>query len=205
VRLVLAAVAVAAGSLTLLPRAPAADRPVAATPATATPVDAAPVAAAPAAVVAEQRATTGAPPVRVRVPAIGVDSGLARLGVDASGALVPPADFTQVGWFAAGPAPGDVGPAVLAGHVDSRTGPAVFYRLREVAVGDEVLVDRGDGTTARFTVTAVGRYPKTAFPTAEVYGPTPDAELRLITCGGDFDRETRSYRDNVVVYARQAT
>ena len=140
-------------------------------------------------------------PVRVRIPAIGVDSDLADLGVDAAGALVPPADFDRAGWFAAGPVPGEVGPAVIAGHVDSRSGPAVFFRLREMAVGDPVLVERGDGTTAHFTVTRVARHPKDAFPTADVYGPTPDAELRLITCGGEFDRADRSYLDNVIVYA----
>jgi hypothetical protein len=142
-----------------------------------------------------------AAPIRVRLPSLGVDSTLARLGVDASGALVPPSDFDEAGWFAEGPAPGDVGPAVIAGHVDSRTGPAIFFRLRDIAVGDPVLVGRSDGTTAHFTVTRVARHPKDAFPTAEVYGPTPDAQLRLITCGGDFDRAERSYLDNVIVYA----
>ncbi|WP_448627244.1 class F sortase [Geodermatophilus sp. URMC 64] len=141
-------------------------------------------------------------PLRVQVPALGVDSPLPPLGVDAAGALVPPGDPAQAGWFAAGPVPGDAGPAVLAGHVDSSRGPGVFFRLAELAPGDEVRVQRADGTTARFTVTRVARYPKTAFPTAEVYGPTPDAELRLITCGGAFDRVRRSYLDNVVVWAR---
>jgi hypothetical protein len=145
-----------------------------------------------------------AEPTRVRLPSIGVDSPLARLGVDSSGALVPPGDFDEAGWFTGGPAPGEVGPAVIAGHVDSRSGPAVFFRLREVAVGDPVFVGRADGTTARFTVTRVARHPKDAFPTAEVYGPTPDAELRLITCGGEFDRADRSYLDNVIVYATSA-
>ena len=106
------------------------------------------------------------------------------------------------GWYRQGPAPGDPGPAVLTGHVDSVAGPAVFFRLRDIAVGDPVLVDRADGTTVRFTVTRVARYPKGAFPAAEVYGPTPDAELRLITCGGVFDRATGSYADNVIVFAR---
>ena len=142
-----------------------------------------------------------AAPIRVQVPSIGVDSALVELGVDAAGVLVPPDDFALAGWFAAGLAPGEVGPAVLAGHVDSRAGPAVFYRLEELVEGAEVLVDRADGTTARFTVTRVARYPKNAFPTAEVYGPTADPQLRLITCGGDFDRSRRSYTDNVVVYA----
>ena len=146
----------------------------------------------------------GAAPTRVRVPSVGVDSTLARLGTDAAGALVPPEDFGQAGWFTGGPAPGEVGPAVLAGHVDSWTGPAVFFRLDEVSVGAEVLVDRADGTTVRFAVTRVERYAKDAFPTEDVYGPTTGAELRLVTCGGAFDRARRSYLDNVVVYARAA-
>jgi hypothetical protein len=91
---------------------------------------------------------------------------------------------------------------VIAGHVDGASGPGVFARLREVAIGDPVLVARSDGSTARFSVSRVVRHPKSDFPTAEVYGPTPGAELRLVTCGGAFDRAAGSYRDNVVVYAR---
>ena len=140
-------------------------------------------------------------PTRVRVPAIDVDSGLVRLGVDEDRVLVPPTDFGTAGWFAGGPAPGATGPAVLAGHVDSAEGPAVFFRLADLAPGDEVLVDRADGSTARFEVRSVDRYPKDAFPTDEVYGPTTGPELRLITCGGEFDADERSYRDNVVVTA----
>ncbi|MGY1617580.1 class F sortase [Geodermatophilus sp. SYSU D00691] len=145
-----------------------------------------------------------AAPVRVRIPAIGVDSPLALLGVDAAGVLVPPADFDRAGWFSAGTSPGDPGPAVIAGHVDSYLGPAVFHGLDRLVPGDAVLVDRADGTTARFVVTGAARYPKTAFPVGEVYAPTPDAQLRLITCGGAFDRGERSYVDNVVVSARLA-
>jgi sortase (surface protein transpeptidase) len=134
-----------------------------------------------------------------------VDSALAALGVDRSGgALGPPPDTAVAGWFAQGTVPGAVGPAVIAGHVDSVHGPGVFFRLRDVVPGDAVLVDRADGRTLRFTVTRVARYPKAAFPTGEVYGATPDAELRLITCGGRFDRAQRSYEENVVVYARLA-
>jgi LPXTG-site transpeptidase (sortase) family protein len=142
-----------------------------------------------------------AAPTRVRVPGIDVDSSLVRLGVDGSGSLVPPEDFARAGWFTDGPAPGETGPAVIAGHVDSYRGPAVFFRLSELEEGDEVLVDRADGTAVRFTVTEVARYPKDDFPTEKVYGPTPHAELRLITCGGEFDPDVRSYRDNVVVSA----
>ncbi len=138
-------------------------------------------------------------PTRVRVPAIDVDSHLARLGVDGSRALVHPTNFAEAGWFTGGPTPGATGPAVIAGHVDSYEGPAVFFRLAELEPGDEVLVDRADGTTVAFTVMSVERHRKDAFPTEQVYGPTPRAELRLITCGGEFDSDARSYRDNVVV------
>jgi sortase (surface protein transpeptidase) len=189
----LAGIAVLAGAVALL--SPGGPAPAAA--------GAAPAATVPAPVVAEAGTDeTSAAPVRVHVPAIGVDSELLRLGTDASGALVPPDDFARAGWFTGGTVPGDVGPAVVAGHVDSVDGPAVFSHLRDLAPGDEVLVDRADGTTARFTVTGVGQYPKDDFPTEAVYGPTPRAELRLITCGGDFDRSARSYEDNVVVFAR---
>ena len=147
------------------------------------------------------RGAEEAAPVRVRIPSIGVDSSLVELGVDGAGVLVPPTDYARAGWFAESPVPGDVGPSVIAGHVDSRTGPAVFFRLGDLLPGDEVLVDLADGTTVRFTVSATDRYPKDRFPTEEVYGPTPRAELRLITCGGEFDPDRRSYRDNVVVTA----
>lgn len=152
--------------------------------------------------VRDARAEPDVAPVRVEIPAIAVQSTLAELGVDDAGALVPPGDFAQAGWFAAGPVPGDVGPAVIAGHVDSRTGPAVFSRLEELAVGDTVQVGLGDGREVAFRVTRVAQYPKDDFATDEVYGPTTGPELRLITCGGSFDPGRRSYRDNVVVYAR---
>ncbi|MGY1689846.1 class F sortase [Geodermatophilus sp. SYSU D01105] len=158
----------------------------------------------PTPVVVAAAADRGADPVRLRIPAIGVDTPIARLGVDATGALVPPAAFDEAGWFPGAATPGDVGPAVVAGHVDSRSGPAVFWRLRDLRLGDAVQVDRADGTAVRFTVTGTARSPKADFPTEAVYGPTPRAELRLVTCGGDFDRSARSYTDNVVVLA-QAT
>lgn len=142
---------------------------------------------------------TGAP-TRVRIPSIGVDSSLEALHLDAKGELTPPVDFDRAGWYAEGAAPGDVGPAVIAGHVDSRTGPAVFYRLHELRPGSTVEVTRGGGV-ARFRVISTSRHPKARFPTDQVYGPTPDAQLRLITCGGVFDPAARSYADNIVVFA----
>ena len=143
----------------------------------------------------------GSPPVRLVIPAIGVATRLVRLGLEADGAMAVPADYGRAGWFAEGPAPGQVGPAVIAGHVDSRTGPAVFYRLRGLRPGQAVLVERADGTRLRFVVEQARSYPKASFPTADVFGPVPSAALRLITCGGDFDRARGSYRDNLVVFA----
>src|SRR5262245_54929333 len=140
-------------------------------------------------------------PAVLRIPSLGVDTRLERLGLDKAGALQPPADPQEAGWFAAGPAPGEIGPAVIAGHVDSKHGPAVFYRLAQLRAHDRIFVDRSYGTTVVFRVQSVQTYPKAAFPTAEVYGPTPEAALRLITCGGRFDRSRQSYEDNVVAYA----
>jgi LPXTG-site transpeptidase (sortase) family protein len=139
-------------------------------------------------------------PTRLRVKAIGVDTPLETLHLGPDGALTPPKDFAKAGVYAGGTLPGDTGPAVIAGHVDSKRGPAVFYKLREMQKGDRVDVDRG-GQTISFTVTATAWYPKNKFPTDRVYGPTPDRQLRLITCGGVFDHSLRSYKDNLVVYA----
>jgi hypothetical protein len=139
-------------------------------------------------------------PTRLKVKAIGLNTSLESLRLDKKGGLTPPEDFGKAGWYADGTRPGDVGPAIIAGHVDSWNGPAVFYRLRELEAGDKIEVTRG-GKTVRFTVTSTAWYPKTAFPTAGVYGPTPDRQLRLITCGGVFDHSLRSYEDNLVVYA----
>jgi hypothetical protein len=144
-------------------------------------------------------ALTGVP-ARLKVTAIGVDTALESLRLNKNGELDPPKDFAKAGWYAAGTTPGDLGPAVIAGHVDNRQGPAVFYRLRELEAGDKIDVVRG-GRTVRFTVTSTAWYPKKIFPTADVYGPTPDSQLRLITCGGVFDHRLRSYKDNLVVYA----
>ena len=143
---------------------------------------------------------TGDPPTRLRIPAIHVDSPLEVLHLDGSGALEAPKEYAHAGWFADGAVPGEVGPAVIAGHVDSTTGPAVFYLLNRLRPGDVIEVFRPEGRVA-FRVVEVGHYPKEAFPTARVYGPTPDPELRLITCSGDFNSAQRSYVDNTVVYA----
>lgn len=142
-----------------------------------------------------------APPVRVRIPAIGVDSALVELGLQNDGTLQVPDDGSVAGWFTGAPTPGEHGPAVIAAHVDWNHAPGVFFHLRDLEPGDEVAVDRADGSTARFVVLGVEQYSKNAFPTERVYGDIDHAGLRLITCGGSFDRAARSYRDNVVVYA----
>ncbi|HEV7725798.1 MAG TPA: class F sortase [Modestobacter sp.] len=169
--------------------------------------------AAPAAAVAPAAsptpaATTPAPlvlaesrPVRVQIPAIGVDSELMDLGVQDDGTLeVPPAGF-PAGWFTGAPTPGELGPAVIAGHVDWAGTPGVFADLRNVVVGDEVTVTREDGSTAVFRVSQVGQFAKEAFPTAAVYGDLDHAGLRVITCGGEFDHGAQSYLENTVVFA----
>jgi sortase (surface protein transpeptidase) len=144
------------------------------------------------------------PPVRIKIPAIGVSSALVRLGLNQDGTMQVPDDYGVAGWFTGGPAPGETGPAVIAGHVDSRSGPAIFYRLGALRHGDAIDVIRADGTTVRFIADNVVRYPKRAFPTQAVFGPVPDPVLRLITCGGRFDRARDSYVDNVIVTAHLA-
>jgi len=183
---VLVTVAALATAFGALPQAPAS----AAGPAARQSVESAPAAPRPAVI-----------PTRLTLPAVGVDTVLAGIDLDAAGVLVPPADAAVAGWHAGSAVPGEAGPAVVAGHVDWAGEPGVLGRLDEVAPGDAVLVGRSDGTTLQFTVTRVARYAKAAFPTAEVYGTTPDRQLRLITCGGGFDPVSGSYLDNVVVYA----
>lgn len=142
-----------------------------------------------------------APPDRVQIPAIGVDSALMGLGLRPDGSMqVPPGAF-PAGWYTGAPTPGELGPAVLAGHIDWAGRTGVFFRLRELKPADEVTVTRQDGTAAVFRVTQVAQYPKTSFPTAAVYGNINHPGLRLITCGGALDRRAHSYNDNVVVYA----
>lgn len=141
-------------------------------------------------------------PVWLTIPAIGVKAPITNLRLNRNGTLQVPKTTTVVGWYTGSPRPGATGSAVIAGHVDSRTGPGVFFWLRKMHRGERIYVKRADGTLAVFTVTAVQVYNKSNFPTAMVYGAVPDAELRLITCGGTFDYARRSYLSNVVVSAR---
>lgn len=143
-------------------------------------------------------------PVQVRIPSIGVDSPLLHLGLQDDGALEVPQgdDFDTAAWYDGSPRPGDVGPAVIEGHVSSSArGPSVFFELSTLAVGDRVEVVREDGTTVAFEVYGIEQFPKDGFPTLDVYGNTPGPELRLITCGGTVAESTGRYTDNVVVFA----
>lgn len=140
-------------------------------------------------------------PVHIAVPAIGVDASLTHLGIAKNGSIQVPPHPLQAGWLDTGPAPGQRGPAVIAGHVDSTRGPAVFYRLSELKPGDPIVITRRDGSTVRFTVDGLQVYPKNRFPTAATYGPVPGPALRLITCGGAYVPSRGGYLDNVVVFA----
>lgn len=149
----------------------------------------------------EKRDRRVSAPVRLQIPSVGINAPLIRLGLDAKGALEVPERFDVAGWWTGGSKPGERGPAVIAGHVDSKTGPAVFYKLGQLRRGDVVTVRRRDGSSVRFKVQGSGRYAKDRFPTARVYGPTSRPTLRLITCSGVFDRSSGHYLDNTVVYA----
>ncbi|WP_338204019.1 class F sortase [Candidatus Nephthysia bennettiae] len=139
------------------------------------------------------------PPSRIKIARIRLDAPVSSL--DAETGLAGPADPSSAGWFAQGPAPGDPGPAVVIGHLDSNRGPAVFWRLDQVRVGDEIVVSRSDGSLVRFGVRRLARYSRSSFPSSEVFGTRPGPELRLITCSGRFNFLTRQYTDNLVVYA----
>lgn len=141
-------------------------------------------------------------PVTLDIPSIGVHTtNLVPLSVGADGVLPPPTDYATAGYYTGGPTPGQLGAAVIAAHVDGKSGPAVFYRLGELTPGALVHVTRQDGTVATFTIDQVARYPKAQFPTQLVYGSaTSRAEIRLITCGGAYDRTTGHYVDNVIAF-----
>ncbi|MER7416401.1 class F sortase [Micromonospora peucetia] len=143
-------------------------------------------------------------PTTIAIPRIGVNASIMSLGTNPDGTVqVPPLEQAQLaGWYEPGPSPGEVGNAVIVGHVDSaEMGPAVFFSLGALQSGDTVTVTREDGQQATFTVESVKAYPKTEFPTEQVYGPGDRPGLRVVTCGGVFDEAAGSYPDNVVVFA----
>jgi LPXTG-site transpeptidase (sortase) family protein len=183
---------VAAGVATV----PAPTGSIAALPAPTGPIVAPPQSAAPKPVAA---------PISLTIPLIGVQTQLITLGLTSTGELQVPSTTAVAGWYTGSPRPGAIGSSIIVGHIDSVTGPGVFYRLDELTRGDKVYIKRADGTLAEFRVTSVQTYLKDHFPTEDVYGPVPDAELRLITCGGAWDPATHHYLSNIVVYAAEVS
>ena len=140
-------------------------------------------------------------PERIRIPAIGVSGRVVPLGLAADRTMETPRNFENTGWYEPGPEPGERGAAVITGHVDSTSGPAVFYRLRELRRGNVIRISRADGSVVQFRVEGLERWPKAAFPTRRVFGRTRGSVLRLVTCSGNFDSSTGHYVDNTIVYA----
>lgn len=140
-------------------------------------------------------------PVRLKIPKIKVDAGFVELGLNSNNEIEVPKSFDKVGWYINGPTPGELGPAVILGHVDSKLGPAVFFYLGQLEPGDIINVERKDGSTATFRVDKLERYAQDSFPTSLVYGDINHAGLRLITCSGHYDRQAKRYDKNLVVYA----
>jgi hypothetical protein len=192
-----AGVAVLCGGIAGLAHASHSARP--ATPAGHSPL--VPIPRGQWAAVPQASAAPVAAPVSLQIPVIGVSSRLVRLGLTASGELQVPPVTTIAGWYTGSPRPGATGAAVIAGHIDSRSGPGVFFRLRFMRPGELIYIRRSDGSLAVFRVTEVHSYLKSKFPTSAVYGAVPDAQLRLITCGGTFNPVTRHYLSNVIVFA----
>lgn len=186
------------------------DKPPAAAPAAAAPAAPAPD-SSPAGAVPRQATPSSATapalsrsvPTRLKIPAIAVDAPFTPLSIGSSGRLdaPPPNDNNLVGWFQGGVTPGEHGASIVAGHVDTKTGPAVFLQLRFLRPGATVDITRADGTVASFKVDTVETFSKAKFPDKRVYADTPDAQLRLITCGGEYDKKAKDYEDNVVVFA----
>jgi len=139
------------------------------------------------------------PPVRIVIDVIGVDAKVVPVGILPSGAMEVPT-FGLAGWYKLGAAPGELGPAVVVAHVDSRSGPDVFYRLKELAPGDEVRTVGEDGLVTVFAVQNVEQQRKADLPVHRIWDETPEPTIRLITCGGQFDYSTRHYKDNIIVY-----
>ena len=140
-------------------------------------------------------------PIAVRIPAIGLAVWLTQLGLNANGTVEVPTSVKVPGWFSPGPSPGQVGSAVILGHVDSYQGPGVFFQLRTLQPGDQITVNLADGVVATFNVTSVVMYQKAQFPDQQVYGSNGSSELQLVTCGGTFDPQTGHYLSNIVVYS----
>lgn len=153
-----------------------------------------------------QQSLSPSEPIRVRIPAIGVDAAIVTVGQNADGTLQTPSLFDHnVGWYRLGPTPGEVGPSIMVGHVDNYKGPSVFWRLAELRPGDTIEVSRKDGQIVTFQVASAEQFDQNAFPTEKVYGNIDNAGLRLITCGGTFNQDTGRYTHNTVILADMIT
>jgi LPXTG-site transpeptidase (sortase) family protein len=140
-------------------------------------------------------------PSTLRIPSINIEAPFeGSIGLDEEGAILVPNGYDTVGWYSHGPVPGSLGPSVILGHVDSKEGPAVFFYLGQVKKGDEVIVDREDGSSVIYTITELERVEQGTFPTEKVYGSLPYAGIRLITCSGSYDRGEKRYSHNLIVY-----
>ncbi len=141
-------------------------------------------------------------PCRITIRSIGVDAPVIELGLRSDGTLEIPTVYSEAGWWKGGAKPGQIGSSVIVGHIDNRRGPAVFYRLPKLKAGDIVTVSRVDKRPVRYVIEDLGVWAKSNFPSEIVYGPSPISELRLITCGGVFNRSTGHYTDNIIAFGR---
>jgi len=142
-------------------------------------------------------------PLQIRIPKINLTADFEEsLGITKTREVEVPEEYDTVGYYKYGPTPGELGPAVILGHVDSVAGPAIFYSLGQLDIGDEIEIDREDGTTAIFEVTKLERHLQSGFPTEQVYGNIDHAGLRLITCSGIFDKGVQRYSHNLIVFAK---
>jgi sortase (surface protein transpeptidase) len=148
------------------------------------------------------RQTETPEPTQLRIPSLGVDAPFVQLGLNKDQTIETPKGDAEVGWFIHGAKPGDIGPAVVVGHLDSVRGPAVFQNLKNIKVGDEIAIQRADGSTVTYRAESMSQYKQDSFPTQEVYGPIDYAGLRLITCAGQYSKQADRYSDNFIVYGR---
>ncbi len=163
-----------------------------------------PVHTGPAEAAEPGKQASAAPPVRIRIPAIGLDQPLTGVRVQQDGRLGVPPDPSTVSWWSDGPIPGNSGAAIVVGHVDSTTGPGAFHGLSALRPGDKITVARDDRSHVTFTVQALRQYEKDTFPDSKVYATTGPPALHLITCSGTYDRTRGEYRSNLVIYATTA-
>lgn len=141
-------------------------------------------------------------PVHLRIEKVGIDAPFIALGLKNDGTMQTPSDGKTVGWYRYAPTPGEIGPAVVAAHVDTKAGPAVFARLDELSPGDMFTIERADGSVATFAVTELKEFSQNNFPTEEIYGNLDYAGIRLITCAGTFDRKAKRYSHNTIVFGK---